>query len=82
VEVLPSGKGNRAFWSDHGKAFVVACSGDREKKEIVKELITKKSGSPLYCNRGISPIPCNSKLGAKCKDNHGIPAADSAVLRI
>jgi hypothetical protein len=31
VEVLPSGKGNRAFWSDHGKAFVVTCSGDREK---------------------------------------------------
>jgi hypothetical protein len=33
VEVLPSGKGNRAFWSDHGKAFVVTCSGDREKKK-------------------------------------------------
>jgi hypothetical protein len=32
VEVLPSGKGNRAFWSDHGNAFVVTCSGDREKK--------------------------------------------------
>jgi hypothetical protein len=32
VEVLPSGKGNRAFWSDHGKAFEVTCSGDREKK--------------------------------------------------
>jgi hypothetical protein len=40
VEVLPSGKGkgkekgkgNIAFWSDHGKAFVVTCSGDREKR--------------------------------------------------
>jgi hypothetical protein len=25
-------KGKGAFWSDHGKAFVVTCSGDREKK--------------------------------------------------
>jgi hypothetical protein len=26
VVVLPSGKGNGAFWSDHGKAFVVIIS--------------------------------------------------------
>jgi hypothetical protein len=46
--------------------------------------ITKKPGSPLYCNRGVSPTPNNSKLGAPSarlvipKDNHGILAADSA----
>jgi hypothetical protein len=39
VEVLPSGKGNRAFWSDHGKAFVVICSGDMEKKKVKKLII-------------------------------------------
>jgi hypothetical protein len=33
VEVLPSGKGNRAYWSDHGKVLVVSCSGDRKKKK-------------------------------------------------
>jgi hypothetical protein len=29
VLVLPSGKGNGAFWSDHGKTFVVTCSWGR-----------------------------------------------------
>jgi hypothetical protein len=33
VSVLP-GKGKRACWSDHDKAFVVTCSGDGEKKMI------------------------------------------------
>jgi hypothetical protein len=33
VAVLPSGKRNEAFWSDHGKAFVVTCSWDRKKIE-------------------------------------------------
>jgi hypothetical protein len=32
VLVLPSRKGNQAFWSDHCKAFVVTCSGDGEKR--------------------------------------------------
>jgi hypothetical protein len=31
--ILLSGKGNRACWSDHGKAFVVTCSGDGEKNK-------------------------------------------------
>jgi hypothetical protein len=43
VEVLPSGKGNRAFWSDHGKAFVVTCSGDREKNKVAKVLRSQEA---------------------------------------
>jgi hypothetical protein len=34
---------------------------------IGRQKITKKSGSPLYCNKGVSPTLSNSKLGAKCK---------------
>jgi putative component of toxin-antitoxin plasmid stabilization module len=39
VEVLPSGKGNRVFWSDHGKAFVVTCSGDKGKNSKKVKLL-------------------------------------------
>jgi hypothetical protein len=31
VEVLPSERRNLAFWSDHGKAFVVTCSWNKGK---------------------------------------------------
>jgi hypothetical protein len=34
MEVLPSGKGNRAFWSDHGKFFCGHMLRDGEKIKI------------------------------------------------
>jgi hypothetical protein len=46
VEVLPSGKGNRAFWSDHGKAFVVTYSGDREKKNSKEAKLLRSQEAP------------------------------------
>jgi hypothetical protein len=44
VVVLPSRKKNIAFWSDHGKAFVVTSSlGYGEKNEYERTTITMKS---------------------------------------
>jgi hypothetical protein len=71
VEVLPSGKGNRAFWSDHGKAFVVTCSGDWEKKE-------RNSGARRFLKTRRRNI--NRKFILKILVNDPIQIAESSTI--
>jgi hypothetical protein len=61
VEVLPSGKGNRAFGSDHGKVFVGKWKSCHQEREI--EPLGVTMAKPLWSHaEGIGRTKIYTKI--------------------